>query len=73
MNTVLLGYQTDGTVETYYGYFRLVNGMNYTPPVDASFLSSGSFQLIKDGTAPQNGTIMALVTEEWNPDADATI
>jgi len=68
VNTVLLGYQTDGTVESYYGFFQLANGGHFSPPVDGFVLTRGSFQLVKDGFALNNDTIAALVNSQWNPD-----
>jgi hypothetical protein len=65
ITTVLLGYQTDGTVETYYGFFQLASGQNYALPLDGWVLVRGSFQLVKDGTAPHNATIASLISSEW--------
>lgn len=67
ITTVLLGYQTDGTVESYYGYFRLVNGGNFAPPVDGYILSSASFQLMQDGMPLHNEAIRYLTNLEWDP------
>lgn len=68
VTTILLGYQTDGTVETYYGYYRLANGANYVPPIEGYVLTGATFQLIADGVALPNSTMNNLLRTSWIPD-----
>jgi hypothetical protein len=65
VTTVLLGYQTDGTVESYYGYFQLANGGNYSPPRPGSVMVNSQFQLVQDGIALHNSTVQTLLSSAW--------
>jgi hypothetical protein len=65
VTTVLLGYQSDGTVESYYGYFQLANGGNYSPPRAGWVMVNSRFQLVRDGIALHNSTIQTLLSSAW--------
>jgi hypothetical protein len=65
VTTVLLGYQNDGTVESYYGTFRVSHGSLYSPPQEGWVLHGGDFQLIQDGMALHNSTIQTLIRTQW--------
>jgi hypothetical protein len=65
VTTVLLGYQTDGTVESYYGTFRVSHGSLYSPPQAGWVLHGGDFQLVRDGIALHNSTIQTLISTAW--------
>lgn len=68
VTTVLLGYQTDGTVESYYGYYQLTSGWNYSPVRNNGglILLGGHFKLIKDGDALHNSTIEEILSGAWD-------
>jgi hypothetical protein len=65
VTSVLLGYQTDGTVESYYGYFKLSHGANYVPQREGYVMTGSQFQLLRDGIALHNSTIQTLLNAEW--------
>ena len=65
VTTVLMGFQTDGTVENYYGYFRLANGGNFAPPISGYVLSEARFQPVQDGDALHHSVVQSLVANPW--------
>lgn len=73
VTTVLLGYQTDGTVESYYGTFRVSHGSLYSPPQQGWVLHGGDFELVQDGTALHNSTIQTLISTQWQPNQNLTL
>jgi hypothetical protein len=68
ITTALLGYQTDGTVESYYGVYHVVSGMMYAPiRNNGSWVITGAeFVLVKDGEALQNTSIRNLISDAYN-------
>jgi hypothetical protein len=67
VTTILLGYQDDGSIETYYGYFQLHSGQLYTPIRNNGgwVLGNARFQLIADGLALANNAMDELLSREW--------
>lgn len=68
ITTVLLGFQTDDTVESYYGYYQLTYGAIFDPILNngGPVLLGGQFKLVKDGEALHNTSIQTLLREEWD-------
>jgi hypothetical protein len=67
VTTILLGFQDDGSIETYYGYFQLHSGTLYTPIRNNGgwVLGNARFQLIADGLALANNAMDELLSREW--------
>jgi hypothetical protein len=74
VTTVLLGYQDDGSIETYYGYFQLHSGQLYTPIRNngGPVLGSARFQLLSDDWVLSNYSIDTLLGAAWDETADVS-
>lgn len=68
VTSVLLGYQDDGTVETYYGYFQMHSGQLYEPIRNNGgwVLSRGDFRLISDTTVLPNSVLDTMLETAWD-------
>ncbi|HEX2623059.1 MAG TPA: hypothetical protein VHL11_23020 [Phototrophicaceae bacterium] len=68
ITTILLGYQTDGTVKSYYGNFRMTYGSIFDPIVNngGPVMLGADFALVKDGEALHNTSIQYLLSEAWD-------
>jgi hypothetical protein len=68
ITTILIGYQDDGSIETYYGYFQLHSGQLYSPVRNNGgwVLSRGHFILIAENNVLSNATMRELLEAPWN-------
>jgi hypothetical protein len=68
ITSILLGYQDDGSIETYYGYFQLHSGQLYSPVRNNGgwVLGNARFRLITDDYVLPNASIKTLLEAPWN-------
>jgi hypothetical protein len=68
VTTVLLGFQTDGTVESYYGVYRVVSGQMYDPILNNGnwVITGAEFMLVRDGEALHNASIQSLISSAFD-------
>jgi hypothetical protein len=74
VTTVLLGYQDDGSIESYYGYFQMHSSQMFAPiPSDTDWIiGSARFRLLSDDLLLSNASIDALLATAWDETVDVS-